>query len=123
MYPHSEITEKIISAAIEVHKLLGLAYNEPIYQVALAHELSLRQIPYVREKWIDVSYKSIIVGKYRIDFLVDDVIVVELKAVSALSDVHLSQMLSYLAATGKKVGLIINFTQPRLVDGIKRVVL
>jgi GxxExxY protein len=123
LYPHTQITEKIISAAIEVHKILGPAYNEPIYQAALAHEFNLRQIPYVREKWIDVSYKGIIVGKYRLDFLVDDVILVELKAVSALSDVHLSQMLSYLQATSKKVGLIINFAQLRLVDGIKRVVL
>lgn len=123
MYPHTEITEKIIAAAIEVHKHLGPAYHESIYQRALAHELALRQIPFEREKVIEVSYKGSRVGKYRLDFLVEAEVVVELKAVSALSDVHLSQMISYLGATGKKVGLILNFAQTRLVDGIKRVVL
>jgi len=117
------MTEKIINAAIEVHKLLGPAYNEPIYQVALAHEFKLRHIPYVREKWIEVDYKGIIVGKYRLDFLIEDLVVLELKAVSALSPVHLSQMLSYLKATNKRVGLIINFAQAKLIDGVKRVVL
>lgn len=123
MYPHAELTEKIIAAAIEVHTHLGPAYHEGIYQVALAHELTLRGLPFEREKELDVSYKGISVGKFRLDFLVDDRVVLELKSVSALSDVHLSQMLSYLAATGKKVGLLINFAQAKLVDGIKRVVL
>lgn len=123
MYPHAEMTEKIIAAAIEVHRHLGPAYHESIYQMALAHELTLRQILYDREKEVDVFYKGISVGKFRLDFLVFQEIVVELKAVEALSDVHLSQMLSYLSATGKKVGLLINFAQTKLVDGIKRVVL
>ena len=123
MYPHAELTEKIIAAAIEVHIHLGPAYHEGIYQVALAHELTLRGLPFEREKERDVSIKGISVGKERLDFLVDDQVVLELKSVSALSDVHLSQMLSYLAATGKKVGLLINFAKTRLVDGIQRVVL
>ena len=123
MYPHQLLAEKIIAAAIEVHQHLGPAYHESIYQVALAHELSLRHIRFEREKPIDVSYKGIPVGKYRLDFLVSDQVVVELKAIQAISDVHLSQILSYLNATQKIVGLILNFAQARLVDGIKRVVL
>lgn len=123
MYPHSDLTEKIIAAAIEVHKHLGPAYHETIYQLALAHELTLRAIPSEREKEISVSYKGIAVGQYRLDFLVEETVIVELKSVEALSDVHLSQMLSYLSATGKKVGLLINFAQAKLVDGIKRVIL
>lgn len=123
MSPHSDLTEKIIAAAIEVHRLLGPAYHESIYQLALAHELTLRGLPYEREKEISVSYKGIAVGQYRLDFWVEETVIVELKAVEALSDVHLSQMLSYLSATGKKVGLLINFAQAKLVDGIKRVVL
>jgi GxxExxY protein len=123
MYPHQAITEKIIAAAIEVHQYLGPAYHEAIYQRALAHELVLRHIPFEREKEIEVSYKAQVVGTYRLDFLVDEAVIVELKVVDALSDVHLSQMLSYLSVTKKKVGLIINFAQTRLVDGIKRVVL
>lgn len=123
MYHHAEVTEKIIAAAIEVHQHLGPAYHESIYQRALAHEFRLQQISFEREKEISLSYKGQAVGKYRLDFLVDDKVIVELKAVSALSDVHLAQMLSYLSATGKKVGLIINFAETRLVDGIKRVVL
>ena len=122
MYPHKAITQKIIAAAIEVHRHLGPAYHESIYQRALAEELSVRQISYEKEKPIDVSYKGAVVGKYRLDFLVAEEVVVELKAVEALSDVHLSQMLSYLTATSKKVGLLINFAQLRLVDGIKRVI-
>ncbi len=90
--------------------------------MALAHELALQNIPFEREKQIDVSYKGDVVGKYRLDFLIAEEVVVELKAVEALSDVHLSQMLSYLSATSKKVGLLINFAQLRLVDGIKRVI-
>jgi GxxExxY protein len=105
MYPHAEVTEKIIAAAIEVHTHLGPAYHEGIYQVALAHELTLRGLPFEREKERKISYKDQIVGQYRLDFLVDSRVVLELKAVDALSDVPESQMLSYLAATGKKVGM------------------
>jgi GxxExxY protein len=122
MSPHAALTEKLIAAAIEVQIHLGPAYHEGSYQVALAQEERQTRSP-EREKELDVSIKGISVGKFRLDFLVDDPVVLELKAVSALSDVHLSQMLSYLAATGKKVGLLINFAQTRLVDGIKRVVL
>lgn len=123
MYPHRDLTEEIISAAIEVHRQLGPAYKESVYQVALAHEFNLRGIPFEREKTISVTYKGITAGTHKLDFLVKDKVVVELKVVDALSDVHVSQVLSYLAASQKKVGLILNFAAERLVDGVKRIVL
>jgi len=123
MYPHRDLTEQIISAAIEVHQQLSSAYRESVYQIALAHEFSLRQIPFEREKIISVTYKDIIVGKHKLDFLVEDKIVVELKVMQTILDIHVSQVISYLAASQKKVGLILNFAEQRLVDGIKRIVL
>ena len=123
MYPHGDLTEEIIGAAIEVHRELGSAYRESIYQVALAHELTLRGIKFEREKEISVTYKSIIAGKHKLDFLIDDSVVVELKVVETILDVHVSQVISYLAASKKKVGLILNFAAQRLVDGVKRIVL
>lgn len=123
-YPESDLTDKIIAAAIEVHSELGCAFSEPVYQTALAHEFTLRAIPFQREKIIEVQYKGMVAGKYRLDFLVDDRVVVELKAVEQLSDIHTAQVICYLAATSKKVGLLLNFAKPRLKDdGIKRVVL
>ncbi len=116
------MTEKIIAAAIEVHTHLGPAFHESVYQLALAHEMTLNQIQYQKEMPVTLTYKGQTVGQYRLDFLVENDVVVELKALEALADVHLSQMLSYLAATDKKVGLLVNFGQNRLVDGIKRVV-
>jgi len=122
MYPHAEITDRIIGCAIEVHQHLGPAFHESVYQLALAHEMTLNQIQYQKEMPVTLAYKGQTVGQYRLDFLVENEVVVELKALEALADVHLSQMLSYLAATEKKVGLLINFGQTRLVDGIKRVI-
>jgi len=134
-YPESDLTDKIIAAAIEVHSELGCAFSEPVYQVALAHEFSLRGLAFQREKSVKVQYKGIVAGEYRLDFLVDERVIVELKAVEQLSDIHTAQVICYLekplrlsaslrAATGKKVGLLLNFARPRLKDGgIKRVVL
>ena len=122
MYPHAEMTEKIIAVAIEGHTHLGPAFHESVYQTALAHEMTLQQISYQKEMSIQVTYKGTTVGQYRLDFLVEDEVVVELKAISALALVHTSQMLSYLAIPEKKVGLLLNFGQVRLVDGIKRIV-
>ena len=123
MYQHRDLTEKIISAAIEVYQQLSSAYRESVYQVAMAHELKLRQIPFQREKAVSVTYKGIVVGTHKLDFLVDDKVVVELKVAQAITDAHISQVISYLAASQKQVGLILNFAAERLVDGIKRIVL
>ena len=123
-YPESDLTDKIIAAALEVHTTLGCAFSEPVYQVALAHEFALRAIPFQREKSVKVQYKGIVAGEYRLDFLVDDRVIVELKAVEQFSEIHTAQVICYLAATGKKVGLLLNFARQRLKDsGIKRVVL
>jgi GxxExxY protein len=123
VYPHSDLTEEIISAAIEVHRELGSAYKETVYQLALAHEFKLRQMPFEREKTITVTYKDIVVGTHKLDFLVEDKVVIELKVATAILDVHVSQILSYLAASKNKVGLILNFAEQRLVDGVKRIIL
>jgi GxxExxY protein len=123
VYPHRDLTEEIISAAIEVHRELGPAYRESVYQIALAHEFNLRQIPFEREKTIKVTYKDVIAGTHKLDFLIDDKVVLELKVVETILSIHVSQVISYLAASKQKVGLILNFAAERLVDGIKRIVL
>jgi GxxExxY protein len=123
-YPESDLTDKIIAAAIEVQSELGCAFSEPVYQTALAHEFTLRAIPYKRENSIKVQYQGMVAGNFRLDFLVDSRVIVELKAVDKLSEIHTAQVICYLAATGKKVGLLLNFARPSLKDGgIKRVVL
>jgi GxxExxY protein len=123
MYPEQELTRRIIEAAIEVHRTLGPGYLESIYQEALTHEFTLRGIPFEREKPIQVKYKGVIVGEHRLDFLVGGRVIVELKAVSEFHEAFRAQVISYLKATGLKVGLILNFGKPRLRDGITRVVL
>lgn len=115
------LTEKIIGAAIEVHRILGPGLLESIYEEALCVELELREISCQRQVDIDVFYKGRIIKGQRVDLLVGRQVVVELKAVSTLPDVATAQVLSYLKATGLKRGLLVNFSASRLVDGIKRI--
>lgn len=115
-----ELTESIIGAAIEVHRILGPGLLESIYEEALSVEFGLRNIPYERQKEIDVVYKGHTIKGQKIDLLVAGEIVLELKAVAKLPEVATAQALSYLKATGLKIALLINFSQTRLVDGIKR---
>jgi GxxExxY protein len=117
------ITEKIIGCAIEVHKVLGPGLLESIYEEALCHELSLQNTSYRKQLPLPVNYKGKILGEYRIDLLVEDQVVVELKAVDRMDKVFEAQLLTYLRITGKKTGLIINFNVPALREGIKRMVL
>ena len=112
-----------IGAAIEVHRALGPGYLESVYKEALAVELSLRGIPFVRQPEIAVRYKQQEVGKGRLDFMIDRRLIVELKAVDALNDIHRAQVISYLRTTGLNLGLLINFNVHILKQGIKRVVL
>lgn len=121
-YLFKDITEKIIGAAIEVHKTLGPGLLEGIYEKALAHELSLRNIKHERQKEISIEYKGISAGNHRIDLLVEDKVIVELKTVDVLHPIHDAQLITYLKATGKRVGLIINFNVEQLKDGIKRII-
>jgi GxxExxY protein len=117
---HADVTRRIIEAAIEVHRILGPGFLESIYEEALAHEFDLRGISYARQVAFQVGYKSIVVGEHRLDFLVDDKVVLELKAVKEFEEIHTVITLSYMRATKKRVGLLINFNKPRLTDGIKR---
>ena len=116
-----ELTEKIIGAAIEVHRLLGPGLLESIYEEALCHELQLRQLRTARQVEVDVRYKGIVIKGQRLDILVEDQVVVEIKALSRLPEVAMAQTMSYLKATGLKRALLLNFGESRLVDGIKRI--
>jgi GxxExxY protein len=117
---YTDVTSRIIEAAIEVHRILGPGFLEAIYEEALAHEFDLRGIPYKRQVAFEVGYKGIIAGEHRLDFLVDDKVVLELKAVKEFEESHIACTLSYMRATKKRVGLLNNFNKPRLTDGIKR---
>lgn len=115
------LTERIIGAAIEVHKTLSPDLLESIYEEALCIELGLRGIPFQRQVETAVHYKGQIIKGQKIDLLVSDEVVVELKAVSDLPDVAIAQVLSYLNATQLKRGLLINFNEQRLIDGVRRI--
>ncbi len=120
----NRITENIIAAAIEVHKVLGgPGLLESIYEDALAYELELRKIQFQRQLAVPVLYKGVSVrDALRLDFLIEDLIVVEIKATEKILEVHSAQVLTYLRLTHRRLGLILNFGQPRLCDGISRVV-
>lgn len=115
------LTQKIIGAAIEVHKSLGCGLLESIYEEALCYELELREINYQRQIEIDVIYKGRVIKGQRIDLLVESEVIVEIKSLSKLPEYSMAQILSYLMATKLKRGLLINFGERKLVDGIKRV--
>lgn len=124
MLQHQELTERIIGAAIEVHRVLGPGLLESAYEECLRHELDLRGIRWQREVWVAVNYKGHVVPEaYRIDLIIEDCVVLELKAVEQLLPVHEAQLLTYLKLTGKRVGLLINFCVPALKNGIIRRVL
>lgn len=108
-YKYSELTGKIIGCALNVHKALGNGFQEVIYQRALAIEMTDENIRFSREHEMPVYYKNREIGTRRVDFLVEDVISVELKAIIQLEDVHLAQAINYLEAYDLEVGLLINF--------------
>jgi GxxExxY protein len=112
----------VIGAAIEVHRTLGPGFLENVYEEALAVELRLRNIPFERQRIVELVYKSVPIATHRLDLLVDRRLVVELKAVDGLAPVHFSQMISSLNATHLPLGLLINFAVPVLKHGIHRVV-
>ena len=108
-YKYSAITEKIIGCAMEVHKFLGNGFQEVIYQRSLEIEFTVQGVKFHREYDMEVYYKDRPVGTRRVDFLVEEVISVEIKAISKLEDVHLAQAINYLEAYNLEVGLLINF--------------
>jgi len=115
-----KLTEQIIAAAIEVHRILGPGLLESIYEEALCHELSLRSISFERQKDVDVIYKGRVIKGQRLDLLVNGEVVIEIKSVRRLEDVFTAQLLSYLKSTGLKRGLLINFGESKLISGVKR---
>lgn len=108
-YEHSELTGKIIGAAMEVHKVLGNGFQEVIYQRAMAIEMESQGLGFAREHEMTITYKGTDIGTRRVDFFVENTIMVELKAVKQLEDVHLAQAINYLEAYKMKIGLLINF--------------
>ena len=116
-----KLTEKIIGAAIEVHKALGPGLLESIYEEALCHEFKLRNIKFERQLAIDFNYKGKILTGRRLDLLVGGEVVVELKSLQKTPDVAIAQIISYLKAMNLKRGLMINFGEKQLTQGIKRV--
>lgn len=116
---HGDLTDPIIGAAIQVHRTLGPGYLESIYQGALEVELQHREIPFESQCGIPIVYRDIEVGSHRLDLLVADEVIVELKAIKNLEDIHFATVRSYLTATRKKTGLLLNFAHTKLV--VKRV--
>ena len=118
------ITENIIGAAIEVHKALGPGLLESAYEECLGHELFIAKVSFERQVPLPVAYKSIQLDcGYRLDFLVEQTVVLEIKTVESLQPIHEAQLLTYLRLGGWTVGLLINFNVPVLKDGIRRKVL
>ncbi|MCK5076120.1 MAG: GxxExxY protein [Calditrichia bacterium] len=118
----NKITEKIIGCSIEVHQTLGPGLLESVYESALCAEFDLQNIKYEKQKVLPVVYKNQNVGDFRIDILVEDVIVLELKSVERYEPVFEAQLLSYLKLGGYHIGLLINFNSKLLKDGIKRMI-
>ena len=116
-----ELSGRILAAAIDVHKALGPGFIEPIYQKAVEVALEHRGIPFESQKHIHVYFEEVDLGLQKIDLIVAGQIILELKAVKDLAEIHFAQLKSYLKATGLHVGLLLNFNAPTLV--IKRVVL
>ena len=118
-----ELSYKVIGCAMEVHKTLGPGLFENIYEQALVHELTLNGIPVKTQVEIEINYKGTNLGNgLRLDVLVDNTLIVELKSVEELKPLHHKQLLTYLRLTDKHVGLLINFNTENLKDGIKRIV-
>jgi GxxExxY protein len=118
------VTGNIIDAALKVHTALGPGLLESAYEACLLHELQKRKLQVASQVILPVSYDGITVDLgYRVDLLVEDLVIVELKAVEKLHPVHKAQLLSYLKLSGKQLGLLINFSELHLKDGIQRIIL
>lgn len=124
IYPEQDLTKRIIGAAIEVHKAIGPGLLESAYQTCLAQEFRLCRVAFQAESPVPIVYKGVQLDcSYRLDFLVERKIIVEIKSVEGLLPIHEAQLLTYLRITGCKVGLLINFNVPVLKQGIKRIIL
>ncbi|MCX6276004.1 MAG: GxxExxY protein [Bacteroidetes bacterium] len=123
MLYHKEITEKIIGAAIEVHRILGPGLLESAYEECLNYELANSELRVQRQKILPLVYKEArLDASYRIDLLVENKIILELKAVESINDIHRAQLITYLKLSGCSVGLLLNFNVSKLTDGLQRLV-
>ena len=121
---YEDLTKEIIGAAIEVHKFLGPGMLESAYEECLCYELKLRGLNYERQKPVPIVYKKIkLECGYRIDILVENKIILELKAAEGFNPVHEAQTLTYMRFAEKRVGLLINFNVTKLTNGLKRYIL
>jgi GxxExxY protein len=120
---HEDVTHKIIDAAIKVHTALGAGLLESTYDACLVHEFTLQSLQFQHQVRLPVTYDGVTLpAAYRIDFLVEDCVILELKSVEKLLPLHTAQLITYLKLSGRRVGLLINFNVPHLRQGIKRVV-
>ena len=120
----NDLSGQIIGGAIEVHKSLGPGLLESIYEDCLCIELRARNLPFERQREIDIKYKGVkLESKYRIDIIVNNMIILELKACDDLLPIHDAQLLTYLKLTSLKLGLLINFNVPVIKNGTKRIIL
>ena len=117
----NRVTNAVIGAAIEVHRTLGPGHLESVYEEAMAIEMELRGVPYRRQVEFELTYKGRPVGKSRLDFLIEETVVLELKAIDQFAPIHSAKMISYLNVTGHPLGLLVNFNVPALRHGIKRI--
>jgi GxxExxY protein len=121
--PFNRITGEVIGSAIEVHRILGPGLLESTYMPCLTYELSARKLRFVTQQRLPLVYKGMLLGAaYRLDLVVEDVVVVEVKSVAALEPVHDAQLLTYLNLSGRPAGLLINFNVAQLVRGIRRMI-
>jgi GxxExxY protein len=121
--PFNSITREIIGAAIEVHRILGPGLLESTYTPCLQFEMDARNLRYVLQRTIPIFYKGVTLGSsYRVDLIVEDVVVVEVKCVERLLAVHEAQTLTSMGLTGCPAGLLVNFNVPKLTDGVKRLI-
>lgn len=111
---YKDLSYKIVGAAMEVHRVLGPGFLEAVYEAALALELEAQGILFERQRHLPVLYKGQVIGDYIADIVVEDKIILELKAVSALTEAHRAQALHYLAATGLRLALLLNFGETSL---------
>src|SRR5262245_24268511 len=119
---HEEITGRVLACAVAVHKALGPGLAESSYHAAMAIEFTANRVTFCREPSLTVRYRDVIVGQHRPDFIVERLVVVELKCVARLDPVFTSQVITYLRVSGLRVGLLINFNVPSLNHGVKRIV-
>jgi GxxExxY protein len=117
------LTQKIIGHAIEVHRVLGPGLLETIYEAAMCIEFDDAGVKYERQTRLPAYYKGQLIGEYRVDLVVDDLVLVEVKAIERFNPVFEAQLLTYLRLTGKRIGLLINFNSRLLKDGVKRLIL